>query len=461
MESSKDKEVQLKESRLMTDSRTATSGYNYDTGSGSVYSGNGGGTFSQTPSLVSTERADPARPKPSEIIIVGTAHVSEKSVNEVTSAIENEKPDIVAVELCQGRYDSLKGEVKDSDLPIKDILSGGKIYYFLVHLLLAYVQKKIGDEMGVQPGAEMITAIDVAEANGAKVALVDRDIQLTLQRFWSKMSIFEKFNMLVALVSSALGIGGSKNIDIDNITDQDMVTTLINELRKASPNAATVLIDERDAYIAGNLLRLANGGNKKIIAVLGAGHKQGVEKYLKDPKSLPPISSLTELPQKRFSFMKIIGIGIVGIALATFGLIIMSGTSLELLLLAFGWWFIINGVLSAAGAALAKGHPYSVITAFFVAWLTSLNPLMAAGWFAGLMEAKQRNPTTADLKEMVKLESFKELQKNNFFRVVFVAALANVGSTIGTFLGAWVMLEVTGINKQDLLNAGLTAIGFN
>ncbi|WP_305063722.1 TraB/GumN family protein [Methanococcoides sp.] len=459
MESSTDKEVQLKESQLMTDSRTAASGYNYDIGSGSAYSGNGGATFSQTPSIVSTERVDPAKAKPSEIIIVGTAHVSEKSVNEVTSAIENEKPDIVAVELCQGRYDSLKGEVKDSDLPIKDILSGGKIYYFLVHLLLAYVQKKIGNEMGVQPGAEMITAIDVAEANGAKVALVDRDIQLTLQRFWSKMSIFEKFNMLVALVSSALGIGGSKNIDIDNITDQDMVTTLINELRKASPNAATVLIDERDAYIAGNLLRLANGGNKKIIAVLGAGHKQGVERYLKDPKSLPPVSSLTELPQKRFSFMKIIGIGIVGIALATFILIIMSGTPIELLLLAFGWWFIINGVLSATGAALAKGHPYSVITAFSVAWLTSLNPMMAAGWFAGLMEAKQRSPTTSDLKEMVKLESFKELQKNNFFRVVFVAALANVGSTIGTFLGVYVMVQITGLDPRDIISAGLSVIG--
>ncbi|MCM1987238.1 TraB/GumN family protein [Methanococcoides seepicolus] len=459
MESSTDKEVKLKESQLMTDSRTAASGYNYDIGSGSAYSGNGGATFSQTPSIVSTERVDPVKAKPSEIIIVGTAHVSEKSVNEVTSAIENEKPDIVAVELCQGRYDSLKGEVKDSDLPIKDILSGGKIYYFLVHLLLAYVQKKIGNEMGVQPGAEMITAIDVAEANGAKVALVDRDIQLTLQRFWSKMSIFEKFNMLVALVSSALGIGGSKNIDIDNITDQDMVTTLINELRKASPNAATVLIDERDAYIAGNLLRLANGGNKKIIAVLGAGHKQGVERYLKDPKSLPPVSSLTELPQKRFSFMKIIGIGIVGIALATFILLIMSGTPIDKLLLAFGWWFIINGVLSAMGAALAKGHPYSVITAFSVAWLTSLNPMMAAGWFAGLMEAKQRSPTTADLKEMIKLESFKELQKNNFFRVVFVAALANVGSTIGTFIGIGVMMEITGLNPIDIIREGLIAIG--
>lgn len=459
MESSTKKEVHEDTGKLMTDSRTATSDYNYSTASGSVYSGNDGATFSQTPSLVSTEKVDPAVGKPSEIIIVGTAHVSEKSVNEVVAAIETQKPDIVAVELCKGRYDSLKGEVKDSELPIKDILSGGKIYYFLVHLLLAYVQKKIGDEMGVQPGADMIIAIDSAEANDAQVALVDRDIQLTLQRFWSKMTFFEKLNMVVTLIASALGIGGTKNIDIENITDQDMVSSLIEELRKASPNAAAVLIDERDAYIANNLLRLASGGNKKIIAVLGAGHKQGVEKYLKDPRSLPSMASITELPKKKFSFMKIIGLGIVGIALATFGLIIMSGTPIELLLLAFGWWFIINGVLSAVGAALAKGHPYSVITAFLVAWLTSLNPMMAAGWFAGLMEAKQRGPTTSDLKEMVKLESFKELQKNNFFRVVFVAALANVGSTIGTFLGVYVMMQITGLDPREIIGAGLMAIG--
>ncbi|SES97838.1 pheromone shutdown-related protein TraB [Methanococcoides vulcani] len=448
--------------QVITDSQKAASNYNYDTVSGSTYSGQGDATFSQTPSLIPMIKQPDSlqpTPQPSQIIIVGTAHVSEKSVNEVKSTIEREKPDIVAVELCKSRYDSLKGEVKDSEIPIKDILSGGKIYYFLVHLLLAYVQKKIGDEMGVQPGAEMIAAIDAAEASGAKIALVDRDIQLTLQRFWSKMGFFEKLNIVVTLVASALGIGSSKNIDIDNITNQDMVTMLTDELRAASPNAAAVLIDERDAYIAGNLVKVARGGNKKIVAVLGAGHKTGVEKYLKDPKSIPPMSSLTELPQKRFNFMKIIGIGIVALAIATFLLLIMSGTPIELLLLAFGWWFIINGILSSIGAALAKGHPYSIITAFLVAWLTSLNPMMAAGWFAGLMEARQRNPTTADLKEVVKLESFKELQKNNFFRVIMVAAFANIGSTIGTFLGVYVMVQVTGIDPREVIGAGLMAIG--
>ncbi|MBW6470972.1 MAG: TraB/GumN family protein [Methanosarcinaceae archaeon] len=406
-----------------------------------------------------TESAHPMQ-MPSHIIIVGTAHVSEKSVAEVIETIEREQPDIVAVELCKGRYDALKGNVGVSKIPIKDLLSEGKVYFFLVHWLLAYVQKKIGDDMGVKPGAEMISAIDAAEAAGAQVALIDRDIQITLQRFWSKMRLIEKLRMGVALIGAALGIGGGKDIDIETITDQDMVTMLIEELRGIAPTAAVVLIDERDAYIAGNLVRAAAGGGKKIVAVVGAGHRSGIEKYLRAPETIPAPRTLMDVPKKRFGIMKFIGIGIVGIALATFAMLILSGTPLKLLLIAFGWWFIINGVFSAAGALLARGHPYSVLTAFFVAWLTSLNPMMAAGWFAGLMEAKKRTPTTDDFKMLVEVESTSDMMNNNLFRVILVAAFANIGSMIGTFLGVYVMMQVAGIDPRDIINAGFAAIGF-
>ncbi|MHC1576322.1 MAG: TraB/GumN family protein [Methanosarcinaceae archaeon] len=414
-------------------------------------------TDSATPAASNTSMA--SMMAPSQITIVGTAHVSQKSVDEVIETIEQQRPDVVAVELCRGRYEALKGEAKTSDIPVKELLSEGKVYFFLVHLLLAYVQRKIGDEMGVQPGAEMVIAIDTAEAMGAQVALVDRDIQVTLHRFWSKMGSFEKLRMLGTLIAAALGIGGSKDIDIDNITDQDMVAMLTDELRSFSPNAAGVLIDERDAYIAGSLLRVASGGGKRIVAVVGAGHKPGIEKYLKDPSTIPSLEQITQVPKKGFSIMKVLGIGIVGIALATFALLILSGTPLDKLLLAFGWWFIINGVLSALGAAIARGHPYSIITAFGIAWLTSLNPMMAAGWFAGLMEAKQRHPTTNDFKQLIEIESTSEMMKNNLFRVILVAALANIGSMIGTFLGIYVMIQATGIDPTEIISTGLQTIG--
>ncbi len=401
--------------------------------------------------------------KPSEIILVGTAHVSEKSVREVNATIEREQPDIVAVELCRSRYEAIKGKVKNSDIPVKELLKEGKVYFYLVHMLLAHIQKKFADKMGVQPGAEMINAIEAAEANDAQVLLIDRDVQVTLQRFWSKMGFIEKLKMLGGLVAAVLGIGGTQDIDMDTITNQDIVSMLVEEFRETSPNAVKVLIDERDAYMANNLVRAAAGGNKKIVAVVGAGHRAGIQRYLENPKTIPRVNYGVEAPKKRFNIVKLFGIAVVALALGTFALLILSGVSLESLAVAFAWWFIINGVLSAAGAIIARGHPYSVLTAFSVAWLTSLNPMMAAGWFAGLTEAKYRSPTTDDFKELVEIETTSDMMQNNLFRVVMVAALANLGSIIGTFIGIHVMLEVTGANPQVIIQNGLdtllTALG--
>ncbi len=398
--------------------------------------------------------------QPSKIVLIGTAHVSEKSVDEVKAAIRNLKPDIVAVELCRGRYNSLKGNVVQEDqVPIKEILSQGKINYYLIHWLLAYVQKKIGDDMGVKPGAEMISAIEEAESIGANIALIDRDIQVTLQRFWGKMKFLEKIKMLSSLLGGLIGIGKGTEIDIDNITDTDVVTALVNELRGFAPTAAEVLIDERDAYLAGNLVNVAAGGNKTVVAVIGAGHKPGVTKYLKNPKTIPPLNSLMDIPKKRFSIGKIIGFGLVGIVLIFFLLLLLSGVSLKLLLIAFGCWFIITGTLSAIGTVLAGGHPYSVLTAFSVAWLTTLHPLLAAGWFAGLVEAKQRNPTIADIKALAGVDTFKEMFKNKFMRVLLVASFANVGSATGFFVAAYVMMRVTGLGPMDIIHVGLNTIG--
>jgi pheromone shutdown protein TraB len=166
-----------------------------------------------------------------------------------------------------------------------------------------------------------------------------------------------------------------------------------------------------------------------------------------------------EIPKKRFGIGKVIGFGLVGLVLAFFLLLLLSGVSLKLLLIAFGCWFIITGVLSAIGTVLAGGHPYSVLTAFSVAWLTTLHPLIAAGWFAGLVEAKQRNPTTADIKALAGVDTFREMFKNKFMRVLLVASFANVGSATGAFVAAYVMMQVTGLGPMDIIHAGLTVIG--
>jgi pheromone shutdown-related protein TraB len=202
------------------------------------------------------------------IVVVGTAHVSEKSIRDVNETLEREQPDIVAVELCQSRYNALRGEQEAKEIPVRELLSADKFNYFIIHWLLSYVQKKIGADMGVKPGAEMIAAIEKAESIGARIALVDRDIQVTLRRFWSKMSLFEKIKMTLAILAASFGVGGKGEIDIDNMTDSDVVTQLVEELRKYAPTAAKVLIDERDAYIARNLLDISQDGY--VVAVVCA-----------------------------------------------------------------------------------------------------------------------------------------------------------------------------------------------
>ena len=261
---------------------------------------------------------------PSRVVLIGTAHVSEKSVAEVKNAIKNLKPDVVAVELCRGRYESIKRNAEEKQVPIKDIFFEGQIFYYTIQWVLAYMQKKIGEDLGVKPGAEMLAAIEEAETLGSKIALIDRDIQVTLQRFWGKMKPLEKIRIVISLLDGLVGIGKRTEIDINQITEQDFVTTLVSELRGFAPTAAEVLIDERDAYLAGNILSIAAAGNKTVVVVIGAGHKPGVIKHLKYPESIPPFNTLIEVPKKRFTIIKTIGFIFVGLIIVFFLLILIS-----------------------------------------------------------------------------------------------------------------------------------------
>jgi pheromone shutdown-related protein TraB len=229
---------------------------------------------------------------------------------------------------------------------------------------------------------------------------------------------------------------------------------LVSELKEFSPTTASVLIEERDAYIAKNLLDLKEKGAGNVVAIVGAGHRQGIQEYLKHPEKLPDINKLLEIPKKRFSLGKIIGYGMIALVLATFALIIAT-VSFDQFLVAFGYWFVINGVLSGIGAMLARGHIYSVLTAFGVAWLTSLNPMIAAGWFAGAVELKVRKPSPHDIHGIAEAETLRDLMKNNLFRVILVAAITNLGSIAGTFIGAWVVWTQCGIDI-DVIRAGVT-----
>ncbi len=388
-----------------------------------------------------------------EIRIVGTAHVSQKSVDEVRAAIEEFQPDVVGVELDRGRFISLTEETPDPT--IEEILRGGNFGRLLTQWVLAHIQQRIGAETGVKPGSEMLAAIEEAEAHQMPIALIDRDIQITLSRFWGKMRLWEKIKLAGALLYSLVGIGGQgQEIDVDSLIDQDVVSAAMEEFRKFSPRGAQALIDERDAYLAHQILMLG-GRYERVLAVIGAGHVRGVQRYLDAPETLPPLQSLTT-DVRGPPWAKIIGAGVTLLFALLIAAIAFSGVGLEVLLAALIYWVLINGVLSAAFTLLAGGHLLSAATAFGVSWMTSLTPALAAGWFAAIVEAKIRKPTTGELRQILNAETFSELRRIPLFRVVLVAALANVGSTIGTFAYLIFIFPVLGIDPSVVIGAGFS-----
>lgn len=386
-----------------------------------------------------------------EIRLVGTAHVSQKSVEEVRSAIEEFQPDIVGVELDQGRFVSLTEEAAEPS--VGEILKGGNFGRLLVQWVLTYIQQRIGAETGVKPGAEMLVAIEEAKAHQKPVALIDRDIRITLARFWGMMGIWEKIKLIGALIYSLVSVEGQE-IDVDEFTNQDVVSAAMEEFRKFSPQGAQALIDERDAYLAHQILMLGSR-YERVLAVVGAGHIRGVQRYLDAPEALPPLPALTA-GVKGLPWAKILGAAVTVLFLLLIAAIAFSGLGLDVLLTALLYWVLINGTLSAALTLLAGGHPVSAATAFAVSWMTSLNPLLAAGWFAAIVEAKIRKPAAGELRKIVKAETFSEMRKIPLFRVVLVAALANVGSTLGTFAYFIFIFPVLGIDPAVVIVDGFS-----
>ena len=454
--------------------------------------------------------------------VVGTAHVSQASVREVEDVIEADQPDVVAVELDEGRFRQLKGETPE-DLDAGDLLRGNTVFQFLAYWMLSYVQARLGDRFDIDPGADMKAAVDAAETQGTDVALVDRDIQVTIQRFWARLSAVEKLQLVGSLavglgdprevgigtgvavglmgtiVASALagpfvvpaGLGPGivvtildtlvvglgvglvlglvvvaalvrlapdddlEEFDIERMTDTDVVGAMMEEFRRFSPGGAEALIDERDAYIAHKLLALREQDNR-VVAVVGAGHRAGIEEYLELPERLPAMTELTgRASGRRVSVYKLFGYLFTFGFLAFFLLLAIAtytgveGTSGRLLFELLAAWFLVNGVIAFALAKLAGAHWQSAGVGGGVAWLTSVNPLLAPGWFAGYVELRYLDVNVGDISTLNEIVSdeetplgqlWRELTDVPLFRLIMVVALTNVGSFVGSVLFATVLL---------------------
>jgi pheromone shutdown-related protein TraB len=359
------------------------------------------------------------------ITIIGTAHISRDSVDEVREKVRELRPDMVAVELCESRY---RGLTEPRDIPVLDLMKGKNSMFVITNVLLSLLQQRLGKEVGIKPGKEMLTAIDTAQELGINFALVDRDVGITLKRTFSKMGLIEKIRVLKEIIFAFDLSKGDIEGEVEELKKGDKIEDMLELLQKLSPNMYNVMVKERDAYMARNLIKLQEKfGN--VVAVVGAGHKKGIEKFLNAPEKIPPDEELTYVPEKRISILKTVKYALPMAIISVFAMAFYRGVSLEKPL---AQWVLYNSIPTFILVLLVGGSIVSAVVGMIAAPFTSLNPLLAAGWFAGLAEMKVRNVTVGDVSAAFKTTSFGELRKNNAFKVLLVTAFANIGSSIGT-----------------------------
>ncbi|WP_409198441.1 TraB/GumN family protein [Methanobrevibacter acididurans] len=369
------------------------------------------------------------------LTIIGTAHVSSDSVEEVKNTIYELQPDVVGIELDYGRYDRLMKEragLVDDEEPIhlKQIIKENKVGLFFATTILSYIQNKIGANLDVKPGSEMIAAADAANDLGIKIALLDRDINITLQRTLNNMSFWEKLKFLFSTVTSFFsGEDETEEIDIEELKNEETLEEVMEYFQEVSPGAYHALVQERDAYLANSIQSIEED---KVIAVVGAGHQEGINRYLDNPETIPPISEITNTEKKGgIPWLKIILAIIPILFVVIFFLAFIKGIKIEWNIAEF---IIISMIMGFVGSICSGSKIQSALVGGVVAPLTIIHPLLAAGWFSGLTELKYRKVRKKDIKNLNDISSLRDLWNNNIFRVLLVVIGTNLAVSIATLV---------------------------
>ncbi len=365
-----------------------------------------------------------------KILLVGTAHISQSSVDEVNKVIEQEQPDTVCIELCASRHQAMVDKDQWKNTDIFKVVREGKSFLLLSNLIMTAFQKRLGSQLGVKPGAEMLAAIQASERINAELQLVDRDVKITLQRTWRGMPFWGRMKVFSQLLASLFIREEISKEEIEKLKESDALSEAMQMLADQSPDMKRILIDERDQFMA-EKIRQAPG--KRIVAVVGAGHVKGLSLELEREHNLAELETVPS-PGKLGIWLKW-GIPALIIGLIGYGFYAVdTDVSIEMI----QRWFLINGTLSAIGTAIAFGHPITIATAFVAAPFTSLNPAVAAGWVAGLVEAFLRKPQVRDFEDLAEdITHLRGFWKNNITRILLVVMFANLGSAIGTFAGGF------------------------
>lgn len=385
-----------------------------------------------------------------KITLIGTAHVSAESISEVENVISDVKPDCVAIELDEKRYESITNPDKYRELDIIKVLKRKEGFLLLANIVMASFQKRMGKNAGVKPGEEMVAAINKAKELNIPTALVDRPIQITFRRAWKKTSAYGKTQLLSALLASGFSKDEISSEEIENLKQASEMDSMMKELSEVMPAVKQVLIDERDQYLASHIWK-AEGNN--IVAILGAGHLPGVEAHLKkiaENQASTDTSEIASIPESGiFSKIMMWLIPALIVAVIAFGFYIGgkdAGSKMALN------WILWNGILAGLGALIAGGNPLTILVSFAGAPITSLCPFIGVGIVAGIVQAAICKPQVKDLETLSDdAGSIKGFYKNKILRVLLVFLLSSVGSSIGTFAaGAGIVINLSEIISKIL-----------
>lgn len=362
-----------------------------------------------------------------EYILIGTAHVSKQSAELVKEVIEAERPDSVCVELDQQRFQSITEGNKWKDTDIFSVIKEKKASLLLINLAISSFQKRMANQLGIQAGQEMIQGIESAKEIGADLVLADRNIQVTFSRIWNQVGIWGKAQLLTQVIASIFSNDTISEEELEKMKSQDMINTVLNEFTETFPRLKVPLIDERDQYLS---QKIKEAPGNKIVAVLGAAHVPGIKEEIKKEHDL---KRLVQLPPKSKA-PQIIGWSIPILILAIIAYTFIQDPSAGLQQSIS--WVLWTGSLSAIATALAFGHPLAILTSFVAAPLTTLNPVLASGWFAGFVQAYFSRPNVRDFESLTEdVFSLKGFWNNKVTRVLLVTVFSNIGASFGTFIG--------------------------
>jgi pheromone shutdown-related protein TraB len=374
-----------------------------------------------------------------EFKLIGTAHVSRESIEEVKKIISEEKPDMVCVELDEVRYNSLTQKDNWEKLNLTKVFKEGKGFLLIANLVLAGFQRRLGKELGVKPGEEMKIAIETAKEMGIPYSLCDREVHTTLRRAWASCGFFSKSKLLAALLASAFTTEKLSEQEIENLKNRSELDGMMNELAEYLPSVKTVLIDERDRYLASKIWLSTPPEDetpKKIAAVVGAGHMQGMTAHLEKlskGEETSETGELDKIPVPGFiskASRYIIPAVIIALIAAGF---IRAGTSMGLTMITH--WILWNGSLAAVGALIALGHPLAILVSFLGAPFTSLTPFIGVGILSGLVQVTFCKPRVSDVQKITEdITDIKGIYRNRITKALLVFFLSSLGSAIGTFV---------------------------